>query len=363
MKKWKIYLILAVFASFPIVVFAEEGAGILPTSSFYFLDNLGEWAKIHIFTWSKEGKVKLMIRYMEEKQKEFKKVLEEGKDIEESAEALAREGEYIEDTSEKINELKEKGRDVSFLVEKLQSNLNRQQENLKRVYGQVPDEAKEAIKKVMEKSGSGLENAIQMIQKEKGEIDEVGALHRRIKENIKMIRKEEGDDEEANEDEIEVEIEKNLAKVDVDTKTVEKEFILYTINKDQIIAEIVKRTGIPEDQVRSIIKFEENGLGADGKKEIEVEIEKGIAKVDVDAGAINKEFILYTTDRDQIINEIVKRTGISRDEVVRIMKIEIEDEEVEQGQKPGENKEDIEDEDNNENNRDNDETDDESEDD
>lgn len=71
---------------------------------------------------------------------------------------------------------------------------------------------------------------------------------------------------------------------------------------------------------------EENGYDENGY--IEVEIDDGRAEVDVDTGGIELEFVLETTDRGKIIDEIVSRTGLTRGEVekITVFEEEIEDE-------------------------------------
>ena len=61
--------------------------------------------------------------------------------------------------------------------------------------------------------------------------------------------------------------------------------------------------------------------------EIEAEVEKGIAKVKVEIGDRKLKFRVPTADRNKIISEIVSRTGLSKEEVEKILKIEVEDKE------------------------------------
>lgn len=59
--------------------------------------------------------------------------------------------------------------------------------------------------------------------------------------------------------------------------------------------------------------------------EIEVEIEEGKAEVEVEYGKDDLEFTLRTTDRAEIVSEIVDRTGITRAEIEAIIQFEEED--------------------------------------
>ncbi len=61
--------------------------------------------------------------------------------------------------------------------------------------------------------------------------------------------------------------------------------------------------------------------------EIEVEIEDGIAKIEVEFDGQELEFDLEETDRDAIIDEIIERTGLSREQIEDVIKFEVEEEE------------------------------------
>lgn len=254
----------AIFILLPLGVFAAEDeteAGILPDNPFYFLDSFSEWVKLNIFTWNKEAKVKLMLRYAEEKQKEISTLIEKGKKVEKSVKAIKKETAYLDKAGKKINELKNEGRDVGSLVERLQQDLTRHQENLEGVYNLVPEEAREAIRKVIEKSKGGLERAIEMIQQEKGDAGDIGVLKRRIQKNIEAVKNlletENGEIKEEEKDSIEVEIKNGVADVKVKVGTTPKEFTLNTTNKDLIVSEIIGRTGLSRDTILQIIKFRE----------------------------------------------------------------------------------------------------------
>jgi len=60
--------------------------------------------------------------------------------------------------------------------------------------------------------------------------------------------------------------------------------------------------------------------------EIEVEVEKGKAKVEIEIDDEEIEFEIDTTDEDEIINEISKKTGLGKDKIRSLTKFEVEDE-------------------------------------
>ena len=59
--------------------------------------------------------------------------------------------------------------------------------------------------------------------------------------------------------------------------------------------------------------------------EIEAEIEEGIAKVKVEINDEEFKFRLDTTNREEIVSAIVEKFGLSRDEVEKVLKIELEE--------------------------------------
>ena len=61
--------------------------------------------------------------------------------------------------------------------------------------------------------------------------------------------------------------------------------------------------------------------------EIEVEVEKGKAKVEIEIDDEEIEFEIDTTDEDEIINEISKKTGLGKDKIRSLTEFEVEDEE------------------------------------
>lgn len=71
--------------------------------------------------------------------------------------------------------------------------------------------------------------------------------------------------------EVEVEIENGVAKVKVEINDVEQRFRLQTADRDEIIAEIVAKTDLTEDEVRANIKFENEDTDDDddsGRSEV-----------------------------------------------------------------------------------------------
>ena len=133
--------------------------------------------------------------------------------------------------------------------------------------------------------------------------------------------------------EIEVEMYNNRSKVEVEIDGRESEFILHTVNRDEIVEAITNRTGLDRAMVESNMKIEMEDSGDSSEMdetrelhiEIEVEIYDNWSKVEIEINGSEKKLVLHTVNTDEIIDTIVNETGLNRDVVVNNIRIEIED--------------------------------------
>lgn len=95
---------------------------------------------------------------------------------------------------------------------------------------------------------------------------------------------------------------------------------------NEILREIVKK--IKESNGEDELEETEDEDDED-EREIEVEIENGRAKVEIDINGQETEFELETTNLDDIVEEISLRTGLTKEEINVIMKLEVEDDDEE----------------------------------
>ena len=138
--------------------------GILPGSPFYFLDVLSE----SIGTFFTFGDVNKAERYLElagERLAEAEALAEKGR-MSRAEKAAEKYQKRIDMALAKSEEAKIKGEDVDSVLEKIAEATVRHQAVLADVYEKVPEQAKETIKKVMEKSGKGHDTAINAISDE-----------------------------------------------------------------------------------------------------------------------------------------------------------------------------------------------------
>ena len=137
------------------------------------------------------------------------------------------------------------------------------------------------------------------------------------------IEEEEEDERLEEKFKVKVKVKEDRTKVEVELK-----FILNTTDRESILDAIVERSQLTAQQIEDAIEFK---VKEDEEElEIEVEIEDGVAEVEVEFNGEEFEFTLETTDRDAIIDEIIERTGLTREKIEEVIEFEIEDDDEEE---------------------------------
>lgn len=133
---------------------------------------------------------------------------------------------------------------------------------------------------------------------------------------------EEGEDEELREKfRVKVKVKEGIAEVKVELK-----FILNSTDRGAILNAIVEKSQLTSEQIESAMEFKVKDEGEEENElKIEVEVEDGVAEIEIEFGDEEFEFTLETTDRDAIIDEIIERTGLTREEIENVIEFEIED--------------------------------------
>lgn len=115
-------------APVPVVV---SDPGLIPTDFFYFLDNWGENIRI-FFTFNKEDKARLHLKYAKERAAEIKAVLADpNAKLENVAGAKENFDKQVADATAIIKEEKDKGMDVSALARELDDDLESSHDEIK----------------------------------------------------------------------------------------------------------------------------------------------------------------------------------------------------------------------------------------
>lgn len=162
-KKTFIVLSGLIFLGLAPAAFAQEvSPGLTPASPFYFLDTLGERIGLAL-TFNAQGKAEKALAYAEEKMAELE-VLTSAQKEKYSLKLTAKYNEYLGVIEDKVEEMENNGLNVDALTEKLAQNMLRHQERLMVVYGQVSENAKQALEQAMEKSQHGYLRAMEAIE-------------------------------------------------------------------------------------------------------------------------------------------------------------------------------------------------------
>lgn len=178
MKKLLVlFSFLFVFALAP-SVFAQTtdtdlpSPGLLPDSPVYFLKPLGE--KIRgLFVFGEDSKALYALKLADKRLSETKALSDKGED-ELATDTAEQAGKENENAQEHLAKAESEGKYVTAVVERLAANSARQQAVLTKVLEKVPEQAKAAIQRAMERSKRGLIKAQEMQTKEKGKPENTG---------------------------------------------------------------------------------------------------------------------------------------------------------------------------------------------
>lgn len=153
--------------------------GILPGSPFYFLKSISEGVGT-FFTFGDVAKAERFFAIAEVRVAEARALADKG-DVKRAEKATEKYQIGLDKALAKTEKAKTKGKDVDKVLAKIAEATVRHQAVLARVYEKVPEQAKAAIERVMEKSARGHEMALSAISGEKKE---------EIKARIEIKKKE-----------------------------------------------------------------------------------------------------------------------------------------------------------------------------
>jgi len=116
--------------------------------------------------------------------------------------------------------------------------------------------------------------------------------------------------------EITAEIQGTQSKVKID-----KKFYTTSVNQSDLTAEIISKFAMTKDTVNSLLKLETGGedksaMHEESKLKIEVNSDSKFTSI-----AIEKTFVLNTTNRDEILNSIVAESQLTADEIKNVVQM------------------------------------------
>ena len=180
------------FASGVLAQVVEElpNPGVTPDSPFYLFDNLGKKVSL-FFTFDPVKKAEKATQYAEERVAEAKAMAEKNKP-EDAEKANQGYQEFLDLANAKTQEAKERGRDVEELAIFITEKTLKHQEILVEVFEEVPEEAKNAIKKAIEISRTGSEEAVRAItgEREIEFLQKIENIKAQTTERIKALEEE-----------------------------------------------------------------------------------------------------------------------------------------------------------------------------
>ena len=163
-KKFLLVPLLVVFL-FAGVAHAQTGdlpnPGMLPGNPFYFLKSISESIGT-FFTFGDIAKAERFLSLAQARLAEAKALADKG-DTDRAEQATEKYQERLDEALQKADDAKNKGEDVQDVLTKVAEATTRHQEILAHIYAKVPEQAKDAIRRAMEKSMKGHDTALNAI--------------------------------------------------------------------------------------------------------------------------------------------------------------------------------------------------------
>lgn len=178
MKKYFFSLVILSFLIGGCIVLAQDNnlpsPGITPDSSFYFLKTWKETIQ-NFFTFGAENKAKQFLHLADVRLAEYQKMIDKGK-TEIAQKTLEKYEKQLNHALQKIEELKNKGKDIKDVSQKLENTIEKHIEVLEENLEKAPEAAKEGLENAIENSGKVIEKVRGKINKEKLCIDSGGTV-------------------------------------------------------------------------------------------------------------------------------------------------------------------------------------------
>ena len=309
--------ILVLSANFVSVKAAEledlPDAGLTPQSSYYFLDRFGDWVKLNIFTFNAVRKAEVRAGIAEERLAELNEVSEKTPEQTDIIEKLE---EKIQEIVEKVNNETEsldgKNKDISRLMEILNSFSLKRHEVLERAMEKASDEAKDKIEKALENVYEQAEKRREILlkQKEKGFISEEKA--RLIIENNLTKLKEQLERRKERIEEIEDEALKERLENIIEKKLEALENEILELESNDNLKEVRENIReIKKEAIKSILQTrQELRLHSTTTEEVLEEIHEDRLDLKARVLEIIKEVEEKISDIEEKINQL-KADGVS----------------------------------------------------
>ena len=324
----KLIAIIVTLLLLPIVNAQQEDPGITPDSFLWGLDKALDQLVL-LLTFDEGEKAKKGLEIARERLLEVKLMIEENK-LEAAVKAKDEHGKTLIKVKQSIKEIEkdDSTEEIKEVIE-IEKELEEHDEDIEQISGELKVKIK--IKgEVTQQQQALIDSILNSLKGQTGEV-EIEIENKKGKTKIK-IKQETGKSEEEIEVEIEkLEIEAGISGIKVKAEIVgeqseveiEREFSTTTTNLDAIIDEIIEKFALDREIADDAleVEVEEEDEELKEKFKVKVEVEEGIAEVEVEL-----KFILDTTDREEILDAIVEKSQLTREQIESAIEFEEEEE-------------------------------------
>lgn len=307
------------------------GDGIHPDSFLYpfdvFIDNV-----FLAFTAGDVEKAKLSLKIAEERLQEAKLMIEQNK-LSEAQTAQIEHDKVLSVTETSIDEITRINATEEIKQEiEIERELKDHKKRVKTVSGEL--KVKIRIRgEITADQQALIDSILEAMEGKTGEV-EIKTDNKKQETKIKIKQQTGKSDEEIDDEVEELEIEANVAGLEVEAEIVGdqseikigREFSTTTVDRDAIIDEIIREFVLDRETADTAleIEVETEEKELEEKFKVEVEVEDGIAEVEV-----KLKFILNSVDREDILDAVVERSQLTREQVGNALEFEAEEEELE----------------------------------
>ena len=333
----RIVVILLMILILPIVNAQQttqpaEDAGVTPDSFLWGLDKALDQLTL-LLTFDKGEKAKKGIEIARERLLEVKEMVNENK-LEDAEKAKEEHGKKLTKVKQEVKEIEEDNstEEIKEVIE-IEKKLEEHDEEVE----EVNIELKVKIKiegTITEEQKTLINSILDSLKGQTGEV-EIEIKNKKDKTKIK-IKQETGKNEEEIEDEIE-DLEEEIGLEEIEVKAeiignktqvkIENEFSTNAVDKNAIIDEIIRRFTLDKETVNKILKIEtedKEELEKDRLK-VEAKTEEAITEIEVEL-----RFILTTIDKEDIVNEVIARSQLSKEDIEKVLELKAEKEDKEE---------------------------------
>jgi len=314
-------------------VFAQEqvSAGITPDNFLYGLDVAIDNLRLALTSGDLE-KARLSLEIAEERLLEVKAMIEQNK-LPEAQVAQAEHDNNLAVTETAVEQITRENASEEIKAEiEVEKELKQHKKKVETVSGELKIKLK-VRGEITPDQQALVDSILAAMEGKAGEV-EITIDNKKQETKIK-IKQETGKSDKEIEDEVEaLEIEAGVAGLKVEAEIVgeqskveiKREFSTTSVDQDAIIDEIIAKFALDRETadiaLETEIETEQEKL--EEKFEVEVEVEEGVAEVKVEL-----KFILDSIDREEILNAVVERSQLTREQIQNVIEFEVEEEELE----------------------------------